>query len=101
MGGKLHLILKMHPRLIENKYLEGRMKSTLERELKAHAFAESTSGRFHWVPAVFALAWLAICMCQIMMQEHLQFLQRANLVVVNNHCLRTLGIVLSQIIFTM
>ena len=46
MGGKLHLTTNMHPRLIEYKYLEGKMKSTLERELKSHALAENTSGRF-------------------------------------------------------
>lgn len=45
-GGKLHLTLKSSSSLIENKYLEGRMKSTLERELTAREVAESRSGCF-------------------------------------------------------
>ena len=31
-GGKLHLRLNIHERPIANKYCEGKMKSTLERE---------------------------------------------------------------------
>ena len=34
MGGKLHLKLNMGTRPIANKYREGKMKSTLKRELK-------------------------------------------------------------------
>ncbi len=35
MGGKFHLKLNMGTRPIANKYREGKMKSTLKRELKA------------------------------------------------------------------
>ncbi len=35
MGGKLHLRLNRGKRPIANKYREGKMKSTLKRELKA------------------------------------------------------------------
>ena len=34
MGGKFHLKLNMDKRPIANKYREGKMKSTLKRELK-------------------------------------------------------------------
>ena len=34
MGGKFHLKLNMGTRPIANKYREGKMKSTLKRELK-------------------------------------------------------------------
>jgi hypothetical protein len=34
VGGKFHLRLNMGGRLIANKYLEGKMKRTLKRELK-------------------------------------------------------------------
>ena len=35
MGGKLHLKLNIGTRPIANKYREGKMKSTLKRELKS------------------------------------------------------------------
>ena len=35
MGGKFHLKLNIGTRPIANKYREGKMKSTLKRELKA------------------------------------------------------------------
>ena len=35
IGGKFHLKLNMGERPIANKYREGKMKSTLKRELKA------------------------------------------------------------------
>ena len=35
MGGKFHLKLNMGERPIANKYREGKMKSTLERELNS------------------------------------------------------------------
>ena len=35
MGGKFHLKLNIGTRPIANKYCEGKMKSTLKRELKA------------------------------------------------------------------
>ena len=39
MGGSCHLKLNLKLRPIANKYHEGRMKRTLERELKVSAFA--------------------------------------------------------------
>ena len=40
MGGKLHLKLNTGTRPIANKYREGKMKSTLKRELKARETVE-------------------------------------------------------------
>ena len=40
MGGKLHLMLRMCSRPIAHKYHEGKMKRTLERELKVTEIAE-------------------------------------------------------------
>ena len=40
MGGKLHLKLDTSPRPIANKYHEGKVKRTLERELKVPEIAE-------------------------------------------------------------
>ena len=40
MGGKLHLMLYMYSRPIVHKYHEGKMKRTLERELKVIELAE-------------------------------------------------------------
>ena len=40
MGGKLHLKLNIATRPIANKYREGKMKSTLKRELKARETVE-------------------------------------------------------------
>ena len=40
MGGKLHLKLNTATRPIANKYREGKMKSTLKRELKARETVE-------------------------------------------------------------
>lgn len=39
-GGKLHLKLNIGERPIANKYREGKMKSTLERELKVREIVE-------------------------------------------------------------
>jgi len=39
VGGSCHLKLNLKLRPIANKYHEGRMKRTLERELKVSAFA--------------------------------------------------------------
>ncbi len=39
-GGKFHLKLNTGGRPIANKYREGKMKRTLERELKVHEIAE-------------------------------------------------------------
>ena len=40
MGGKFHLKLNIGTRPIANKYHEGKMKRTLERELKVPEIAE-------------------------------------------------------------
>ena len=40
MGGRLHLKLNIGERPIANKYREGKMKSTLERELKVREIVE-------------------------------------------------------------
>ena len=40
VGGKLHLKLDTSPRPIANKYHEGKVKRTLERELKVPEIAE-------------------------------------------------------------
>ena len=40
MGGKFHLKLNIGSRPIANKYHEGKMKRTLERELKVPEIAE-------------------------------------------------------------
>jgi hypothetical protein len=39
VGGKLHLMLRMNSRPIAHKYHEGKMKRTLERELKVTELA--------------------------------------------------------------
>ena len=41
VGGKFHLKLNMNPRPIANKYHEGKVKRTLERELEVPELAES------------------------------------------------------------
>ncbi len=40
MGGDIHLKLNIDPRPIENKYREGKVKRTLERELKVSEIAD-------------------------------------------------------------
>ena len=40
LGGKFHLRLNIGERPIANKYREGKMKSTLERELKVRVIVE-------------------------------------------------------------
>ena len=40
LGGKFHLKLNIGERPIANKYREGKMKSTLERELKVREIVE-------------------------------------------------------------
>ena len=40
MGGKFHVKINMSLRPVANKYLEGKMKRTLKRELKELEFAE-------------------------------------------------------------
>jgi len=45
MGGKLHLRLKISGRPRANKYREGKMRSTLERELKVLETVDSEADR--------------------------------------------------------
>jgi len=45
MGGKLHLRIKISGRPIANKYREGKMRSTLERELKVLETVDSEADR--------------------------------------------------------
>ena len=40
MGGKFHIKINMSLRPVANKYLEGKMKRTLKRELKVCEIAE-------------------------------------------------------------
>ena len=49
MGGKFHLRLNSGKRPIANKYREGKMKSTLKRELKAREIVkrETLEARRH------------------------------------------------------
>ena len=55
MGGKFHLKLNSGSRPIVNKYHEGKMKRTLERELKVPEIAEREANGT-------SLAWLDCCM---------------------------------------
>ena len=63
MGGKLHLMLRMNSRPIVHKYHEGKMKRTLERELKVTELAEreadGSSEAEHIVTILCFLARLA------------------------------------------
>jgi len=54
------------------------MKSTLERELKAHEVAESASGRFQFVVTVFAAVSMRVCACVIedFMQQRSQYCRK-------------------------
>ena len=45
MGGKFHLMLNIGGRPIANKYLEGKMKRTLKRELKVSEIAGMEADR--------------------------------------------------------
>ena len=54
MGGKLHLKLNIATRPIANKYREGKMKSTLKRELKAREAVERETRSASNVPRRFS-----------------------------------------------
>ena len=57
MGGKLHPKLNIGGKPIANKYCEGKMKSTLKRELKAPEIAKREvvkSSDFIYIYLVFA-----------------------------------------------
>ena len=59
MGGNCLLKLNIGPRPIANKYREGKMKRTLERELKVpeNADREANGTSFPFVRLFLALAW--------------------------------------------
>ena len=52
MGGKFHLKLNIGGRPIANKYHEGKMKRTLERELKVPEIAEREANRTNTVSVI-------------------------------------------------
>ena len=56
MGGKFHLKLNNGSRPIANKYHEGKMKRTLERELKVPEIAEREANgtSFSWRDCCFS-----------------------------------------------
>jgi hypothetical protein len=49
VGGKFHVKVNIRLRPIANKYLEGKMKRTLKRELKESEFAERKANRTNCV----------------------------------------------------
>ena len=49
MGGNLHLKLNIDSRPIANKYREGKVKRTLERELKVPEIAEREANETSFV----------------------------------------------------
>ena len=49
MGGSCLLKLNIDSRPIENKYREGKVKSTLERELKAPEIAEAEANETSFI----------------------------------------------------
>ena len=57
MGGKFHLKLNMNLRPIANKYHEGKVKSTLKRELKVPEIAERKADGT-------SVAWRDCCVLQ-------------------------------------
>lgn len=58
LGGKFHLKLNMGSKPIANKYHEGKMKRTLERELKVLEIAEREAKR------ATCLAEIAVGCCE-------------------------------------
>jgi len=56
-GGKLHLRLNRGKRPIANKYREGKMKSTLKRELKAREIVKRETLGARGVPEFSVLWW--------------------------------------------
>ena len=53
MGGKFHLKLNIGERPIANKYREGKMKSTLKRELKGLEIVEGEANGFRCAPRFY------------------------------------------------
>ena len=50
MGGSFHLKLNIDSRPIANKYREGKVKSTLERELKVPEIAKREANETSFLP---------------------------------------------------
>ena len=65
LGGKFHLKLNIDSRPIANKYHEGKMKRTLERELKVPEIAEREANGS-------SVAWWDCCMLWWVSVSHLQ-----------------------------
>lgn len=66
MGGKFHLKLNIGTRPIANKYCEGKMKSTLKRELKARETVKGEAIGASSVAGAISLRWARrrICVAQ-------------------------------------
>ena len=63
MGGKFHVKINMSLRPVANKYLEGKMKRTLKRELKELEFAEwKASGKRQWLVRLLFVFGFATCL---------------------------------------
>ena len=67
MGGKFHVKINMSLRPVANKYLEGKMKRTLKRELKELEFAE-------WKASRKAIGWQDCCLFLVLLQTCVQCL---------------------------
>ena len=57
MGGKFHVKINMSLRPVANKYLEGKIKRTLKRELKELEFAEWKASRKSSVGKIAVCVW--------------------------------------------
>ena len=63
MGGKFHLKLNIGTRPIANKYREGKMKSTLKRELKARETVKREAIEASSVAGVISFrGWVRRCL---------------------------------------
>ena len=63
MGGKFHVKINMSLRPVANKYLEGKMKRTLKRELKELEFAEwKASGKRQRLVRLLFVFGFATCL---------------------------------------
>ena len=59
MGGNFHLKLNMDSRPIANKYREGKVKRTLERELKVPEIAEKEANGTSFLARLLCAKWKA------------------------------------------
>jgi len=57
MGGNFRLKLNIDPRPIANKYREGKVKRTLERELKVPEIAEKEANETSFLPRDCCRIW--------------------------------------------